>query len=164
MKIAVLSDTHIPVTQKDLPKEVYDGLTGVDMILHAGDLVEFEVLERLLKIAPVRAVCGNMDDSKIAAKLPKKDVIKAEEASIGLIHGWGPPSGLIELVGREFKNVDAIVFGHSHNALSETRNGILFFNPGSPTDRIFAPYKSYGILDVQGKIISGRIIKIKNGY
>lgn len=164
MKIAVLSDTHIPITQKDLPKEVYDGITGADMILHAGDLVESSVLEKLSKIAPVRAVCGNMDDAKIAANLPKKDIVRAGEISIGLIHGWGPPSGLIELVQREFKNVDVIVFGHSHHAISETRNGILFFNPGSPTDRIFAPYKSYGMLDIQGKTISPKIIKLKNGY
>jgi putative phosphoesterase len=134
------------------------------MILHAGDILESAVLDRLSKIAPVRAVCGNMDDAKMAARLPKKDIIRVEEVSIGLIHGWGPPSGLVDLVRHEFKNVDAIVFGHSHSAMSQTNNGILFFNPGSPTDRIFAPYKSYGMFDIQGKIISPKIIRIKDGY
>jgi putative phosphoesterase len=160
MKIAVLSDTHIPLTSSDLPKEVYQGIAGVNMILHAGDIVEEEFLEKLSTIAPVRAVCGNMDDEKIGRKLPKKDILRVEGVSIGLIHGWGPPSGLIEVVDREFKNVDAIVFGHSHNPLSEVRGGVLFFNPGSPTDKIFAPYNSYGILEVRGKIITPKIIRI----
>ncbi len=136
IKIAVLSDTHIPVTANDLPKEVYDGISGVDMILHAGDLVELEVLDRLNKIAPVRAVCGNMDSERVRSKLPKKEIIKINSVSLGLIHGWGPPSSLPELVSKEFKGMDAIIFGHSHNPLSQIKDGILFFNPGSPTDKI----------------------------
>lgn len=159
-KIAVLSDTHIPVAAKELPKTVYDGIAGVDMILHAGDILDMQVLDKLSKIAPVRAVCGNMDNDSACSKLPRKDIIKIGDCSIGLIHGWGPPSGLIDLVGRQFKNVDVIVFGHSHSPLIEKRGGILFFNPGSPTDKVFAPYNSYGILTIDGKIITPQIIKI----
>ena len=160
MRIAVLSDTHIPISADDLPQAVYNGLMGVDMILHAGDLVELDVLDKLAKIAPVRAVCGNMDSDKVCAKLPKKDIIKIEAISLGIMHGWGPPSDLVQLVSKEFKGVDVIVFGHSHNPLSQTEDGILFFNPGSPTDKVFAPYNSYGILEIKDKEIVPKIIKI----
>lgn len=160
MRIAVLSDTHIPIAAADLPKEVYDGIIGVDMILHAGDLVELEVLDKLSKIAPVRAVCGNMDNDNVCSKLPKKDVIKIGSISLGLIHGWGPPAGLIELTKCEFKDVNAIIFGHSHHPLSQTEDGILFFNPGSPTDKVFAPYNSYGILEIKDREILPTIIRI----
>jgi len=160
MKIAVLSDTHIPIVAQDLPKQVYDGIAGVDLILHAGDIVDLEVINRLSKIAPVKAVYGNMDGDQITSMLPKKDVIKIDSLSIGLIHGWGAPSSLIELVTKEFKGVDAIIFGHSHIPLSQIKNGILYFNPGSPTDRIFAPYNSYGILEIENGKIIPKIIKI----
>lgn len=159
-KIGVLSDTHIPIVANDLPKKVYDGLAGVDMILHAGDLVEIKVLDKLSEIAPVRAVCGNMDDAKVRSRLPNKDIVEIGGVSIGLIHGWGPPSGLVECVSREFKGVDLIVFGHSHTALIHGKNGVLFFNPGSSTDKIFATYNSYGILEIENKTITPRIIKL----
>jgi len=160
MRIAVLSDTHIPINADDLPEKVYEGIKDVDMILHAGDLVELDVLDRLSKFAPVRAVCGNMDSDKAYLKLPKKDIIKIGPVSLGLIHGWGPPLDLPEMVSREFKGVDAMIFGHSHNPLSETKDGILFFNPGSPTDKVFAPYNSYGILEIEDKKITPKIIRI----
>lgn len=160
IKIGVLSDTHIPIASNDLPKEVYDGLVGVEMILHAGDLVDLQVLDNLSRIAPTRAVSGNMDNSAVCSKLPNKDIIKIGELSVGLIHGWGPPFGLIELVKRQFKGVEVIVFGHSHHPLIQEKDGILFFNPGSPTDKIFAPYNSYGILEIEDKKITPRIIKI----
>ena len=160
MKIAVLSDTHIPINTDDLPQAVYDGIKGVDMILHAGDLVELEVLDKLSAIAPVRAVCGNMDSEQVYRKLPKKDIIKIGPLTLGLIHGWGPPVNMVQLVRKEFKKVDAIIFGHSHNPLSQTKDGVLFFNPGSSTDRIFAPYNSYGILEIEESKILPKIIKI----
>ncbi len=160
MRIAVLSDTHIPVTADDLPKAVYDGIKGVDLILHAGDLVELEVVDRLSAIAPVKAVCGNMDNASACSKLPKKEIIKVGSVTIGLIHGWGASVDLPERLSKEFSGVDAIIFGHSHNPLNEKRNGILFFNPGSPTDKVFAPYNSYGMLEIKAKDIRARIVRI----
>jgi len=163
MRIAVLSDTHIPIMAQDLPKEVYDGIAGCDMILHAGDIVDLCILDKLGKIAPVKAVCGNMDGGLGRSGLPKKDIIRIGSVTLGLIHGWGSPSGIKELVKREFKDkkVDAIIFGHSHAPLNEEKNGTLFFNPGSPTDRVFAPYNSYGILEIHDGKIAAEIIKIE---
>ena len=63
-------------------------------------------------------------------------------------------------VRKEFKQVDVIIFGHSHIPCNERIDGVLFFNPGSPTDKIFAPYNSYGMIEITGKNINARIIKI----
>jgi putative phosphoesterase len=60
-----------------------------------------------------------------------------------------------------FKNdgVDIVIFGHSHQPFNQMVKGILFFNPGSPTDEIFAPYKSFGIIEINDTI-EARIVKI----
>ncbi len=158
-RIGVLSDTHIPKAAQDLPEKVYKELRNVDMIFHAGDLVEISVLKKLQDIAPTHAVCGNMDPQEVRAALPQKDTITVDGFRIGLIHGYGPPGRITEAVRSEFSRVDAIVFGHSHSALSKEIKKTLFFNPGSPTDRIFAAYNSFGILEI-GDEITGRIIRL----
>lgn len=159
MKIGVISDTHIPINADNLPQELETYFKDVDMILHAGDLTELSVLENLAKLSPrVEAVSGNMDSKTIQSKLPEKMVIKAGNYSIGLVHGWGPPQGLIERISKIFKNVDIIVFGHSHKPICERRNNVLFFNPGSATDTVHASYRSIGILELN-KEIKAKIIK-----
>jgi hypothetical protein len=68
----------------------------------------------------------------------------------------------MELVAQIFEKdkVDIIVFGHSHNPVNETRDGILYFNPGSPTDKMFSPYNSYGIIEINENSVEGKIIKL----
>ncbi len=160
MKIVVISDTHIPKTAEWLPKKLCDELKEADMILHAGDLTEVEVLDRLKAFGPVKAVRGNMDDAIVQRLLPQKEIIKVGRFKIGLMHGFGPPFGLVNRIGKEFKEkVDVIVFGHSHSPKNEIINGRLFFNPGSPTDKFFASSNSFGILEIK-KEIKGEIIKL----
>lgn len=161
MKIGVLSDTHIPRMAKDLPQVVYDGLKEVDLLLHAGDLIEMKFLDRLRKLKKTIAVRGNMDSAEVVAELNPKEVVEVGKFRIGLTHGSGPSDGLADRVLAEFEGekVDCIVFGHSHHVMNEKVNKVLLFNPGSPTDKIFAPYNSYGILTVTGKI-EAEIIKL----
>lgn len=159
-RIGVISDTHIPKAAQDLPERVYREFASADMILHAGDLVEMSLLERLEKIAPTHAVFGNMDMADVKAALPQKDVIKVGGVKIGLIHGYGPATKVAEAVSKEFGRVDIIVFGHSHVALCQKIKNTLFFNPGSPTDRIFAACNSFGILEIGEKGIEGTIIRL----
>lgn len=160
MRIGIISDTHIPRAALELPEIIYAEFKNVDLILHAGDLVELSVLDKLKAMAPVKAVRGNMDDAKVSLALPEKEIIDIKGGfKIGLVHGRGSPSNLIESVAAEFTDVDAIVFGHSHSPVNEVKNGILFFNPGSPTDKVFAPYNSFGILEVNQEI-KGSIIRL----
>ncbi|MBU1044230.1 MAG: metallophosphatase family protein [Candidatus Omnitrophica bacterium] len=159
MKIGVISDTHIPVASEHLPYVLKEYFKNVDMIIHAGDIVEQSVLDNLYEYCPnVEAVCGNMDCAQLQGRLPQKKIIKAGKFIIGITHGWGPPMGITDRIRKEFKNVDIIVFGHTHKSMNERKNGILFFNPGSATDMISSE-RTIGIIELNEKINS-RIIAI----
>jgi len=154
-RIAVLSDTHIPIAAPDIPERIYSELRRVDMILHAGDLIEIDVLEKLRSIAPTHAVHGNMDMYEVKMSLPKKDIITINSFKIGLIHGTGCAANIIENVAREFDDrIDVIVFGHSHCPCNEKIKKTLFFNPGSPTDKMFALCNTFGLLEIEDGISS----------
>ena len=74
--IGLLSDTHVPVRAKCIPKEIIQTFENVDYIIHAGDLVELSVLDELEQIAPVLAVHGNMDSPEVTKMLPKLNSLK----------------------------------------------------------------------------------------
>ncbi|MFH1023202.1 MAG: metallophosphoesterase family protein [Planctomycetota bacterium] len=160
MRIGVISDTHIRDENQPLPKQLVKALSGVDLILHAGDIVVMGVLDRLRAIAPVEAVAGNSDAWDVIQALPRTKVVEANGRRIGLVHGSGAPAGLPGRLLREFPDVDAIVFGHSHIAMNARKGGVLLFNPGSATDPRGAPHRTYGVLAVNGKDITGEIFTL----
>ena len=159
MKIGVLSDTHVPTAAPHLPGEVFAIFRDVDLILHAGDIVQLSVLEELKAIAPVEAVAGNMDDSEVQLSLPAKKVLALGKFSVGLIHGKFKIDIQKEMIRKEFGAVDLIVYGHSHAPFWGTIDGMLFLNPGSPTDTRYAPYNSVALLHV-GAELKAEIIRI----
>ena len=159
MRIGVLSDTHV-TSASEIPAEVFESLRDVDLILHAGDILDLPVIDELRALAPVHAVCGNMDPPPTRETLPGRAVIRAEGKRIGLIHGSGAPFGLHNRIRAQFEDVDVIVFGHSHRPMSETVDGVLVFNPGSPTDLHFAPFRSFGIISIEGNEILGSIVRL----
>jgi hypothetical protein len=155
MKIGVIADTHIADETEGIPQEALESFKHVDMVIHAGDLVDLSVIDKLKKVCPnIKAVCGNMDSNAVRAKFPEKDIIEAGSHKIGIMHGYGHPERLVEILKQSFqdKGVDIIVFGHSHNPFNKRIDGILFFNPGSAGDKIFAPYNSYGIIEINGGV------------
>ncbi len=156
--LGVVSDTHL--YRRPLPARILKALEGADLILHAGDILEMAVLEDLARIAPVTAVAGNMDHGDVKDELPGKRVLEVAGRRIGLIHGYGAPAGITSRLRGEFEDVDAIVFGHTHQAYNRVEGGIYFLNPGSPTDRMFAPYRSVGFMEV-GDEIKGRIVMLE---
>jgi len=162
MRIVVFSDTHIPARAPRLPKELLEAAREADMVLHAGDFTNEETLWAFGGLPRFTAVAGNMDGAAVRSALKDFEIIEAEGVRILLTHGWGPPGPLPNLLRRHFdgENVGVIVYGHSHRAFNEVRDGVLLFNPGSPTDRVFAPYRSYGVLEVENGRARGRIVRL----
>ncbi len=158
MKIGVISDTHLNNFPDHLEKRIAKYFKDVDMILHAGDVVELSVLD-FFSGKKLKLVAGNMDSCEIKQSSPIKLVIPIEGYKVGLIHGWGSPAGIEDRIIKEFDDIDILVYGHTHNASSFTKNGVLFFNPGSPTDKRFAAVNTIGILEI-GEHISPHIITI----
>lgn len=159
MRLGVLADTH----SRPLPPAMLDDFKKVDGIIHAGDFCDLAVLAQLKKIKDVQGVYGNMDEVGIRKIFPRRQILVYGNFSIGLFHGEGPAEAVLDVVKKEFsgETVDAVIFGHSHRALSQQEGPVLYFNPGSPNDTVCAPCCSYGILDL-GDQIKARIIKIKS--
>jgi len=156
MKIGVVSDTHLQGYTKELAQIVDRYLTDVDLILHAGDIVDLSVLN-VFKGKPTKAVRGNMDPPSVALALPDKVIFECGGFCIGLIHGWGPPEGIEERILKSIGSVDCLVFGHTHRPKSEKIGNTYFFNPGSATDKRFSEFNSIGIIEID-KEIKGEII------
>jgi len=170
MKVGVISDTHLApsgfrkMTAKIIQKISEDleslkaliepHFKGADAILHAGDLVDLFVLDMLRGFGTVYAVAGNMDPADVRAPLPQKRIVELGKFRIGMIHGFGSPHGLSQRIRHEFagEKLDCIVFGHSHQPYDRIEDGVLMFNPGSPTDRRFAPRRTIGILHLEDRI------------
>jgi putative phosphoesterase len=161
LKIGVISDTHIANKNEHIPGIILDVFKQVDMVLHAGDIVDLQAIDELKSVCPnVIAVAGNMDQEAVRRKYPAKQILELSGYKVGLMHGSGAPLNLVELLKGAFKddNPDIIIFGHSHKPMNEFIGKVLFFNPGSATD-LTAECNSYGLIELdQG--INARIIKI----
>jgi hypothetical protein len=139
---------------------LHDHFRDVDLILHAGDLVDIRVLDAFTG-KDVKAVCGNMDPLSVRKSLPDRLILSINNYSVGLIHGWGIPFGIENKILNKIGHVDCLVYGHTHRAVNEVKNGILFFNPGSATDKRFASRNTVGILEI-GEKIEGEIIELSD--
>ncbi len=124
--IGAISDTHGLVRPQALA-----ALAGCDPIIHAGDVGSPDVLTRLGALAPVHAVRGNVDHGAWSANLPVAQRIEIDGFRIYVLHI------LAKLDPQAADNVDAVIYGHSHQPKIETNNGTLFFNPGSAGPRRF---------------------------
>jgi uncharacterized protein len=161
MRIGVISDTHISGESEHIPGVILEAFKHVDMVIHAGDMVNLGAIDELISVCPkVVAVAGNMDSQAVKKKYPLKQVFEILGFKIGLLHGHGAPLNLPGVLGNAFKqdNCDVIIFGHSHKPMNEYVDGVLFFNPGSATDSMIED-RSYGIIEID-KQINARIIKI----
>jgi putative phosphoesterase len=149
VRLAIISDTHLPRRSRALPPACVEQLRAADAILHAGDLIEASVLAELEALGPpVHAVRGNVDSAELQARLPLTRVVDAEGARIAMIHDGGPATGRLDRLRRRFPNAAAVVFGHSHIPVLEQGAGFAIFNPGSPTDRRRSPRHTMGLATV----------------
>ncbi len=154
--IGVISDTHIPTRARKIPKKVIDSFSSVDLILHAGDIVSIEVVDELNNLAPVEAVAGNMDFPEVVEKFPEFKVVEVMGRRIGIVHDTGSYVGLSDFARRLAleKELDVLVFGHTHRSFMRREGGKLYLNPGSPTHPIppFLVKPSFALLRVGEKV------------
>jgi uncharacterized protein len=139
MLIGVISDTH-----GLLRPEALAALRGVEHILHAGDVGDIAVLERLREIAPVTAIRGNVDVSGACAELPATDVVELGDKLFYLVHSVRDLD--IDPVAA---GMTMVVSGHSHKASVTVRDGVVFFNPGSAGPRRFSLPVTVGFVTVE---------------
>jgi hypothetical protein len=139
MLIGVISDTH-----GLLRPEVLTAFRGVEHILHAGDVGDIAVLERLREIAPVTAIRGNVDVSGACAKLPAIDVVELGDKLFYLVHSVRDLD-----INPVAAGVAMVVSGHSHRASVQGRDGVVFFNPGSAGPRRFSLPVTVGFVTVE---------------
>jgi putative phosphoesterase len=158
VKIGVISDTHLEDYDDTMRRRIAEHFSDVDMIFHAGDMVDLRVL-KIFGEKTVKAVCGNMDNYSVKEKYPEQLLFEIKGFKFLLIHGWGSPWGIEERISAGFKDLNCIVYGHTHKPANHKKDNVLFFNPGSAVDRYFASSRTIGILEID-KGIAGRIINI----
>jgi putative phosphoesterase len=153
MRIGLISDTH-----GLLRPEVPSALSGVELILHAGDVGGSAILQALRQIAPVRAVCGNVDASEDPDLESAIDLIVAD-VSIHVSHGHELGSPTPSKLLRSHA-ADVIVYGHTHRALIEREGRRLVINPGAAGPRRFDIKPSVGILEIRRGDVRGEIVTL----
>lgn len=146
-----------------LPAQCKQRLAAAELILHAGDLSTVAVLDELAALGPpVLAVAGNVDEPALQARLPQQREIELAGVRIAMIHDAGPAKGRLEALSARFPDADAVIFGHSHIPLSESRGGLQIFNPGSPTDRRRQPHHTMGLAHIREGTVRFELVTLPN--
>ncbi len=138
MLIGILSDTHGLLRQ-----EVIDGFEGVDHIIHAGDIDNKQVIDRLEEIAPITVVRGNAD-KEWAEYLPETATVELLGNKIYVIHNKGK-------ISNDLAGISIIIYGHNHKYSLVEKNGQAWFNPGCCGKRKPDQEVSFAILEISGQ-------------
>ena len=163
MRLAAVSDTHLPKFEKALPRALIDaiGAARIDLIVHLGDFTEPFVPALFEALGPFNAVAGNNDGPELVARFGRRKVLKLDGLLLGLTHGdLGLGGTTRERARGAFASeaVAAVLFGHSHAPLVErVAGGPLLVNPGSPTDKRAQPRYSWALLEIDGGAVRAEL-------
>jgi len=146
--VGVISDTHGLLRPQALA-----ALAGVDAIVHAGDIGAPEVLSALRRIAPVTAVRGNNDRAAWAEAIPETAILDVGRARLYVLHDRQALA-----IDPAEEGVTVVISGHSHRPRIETRDGVLFVNPGSAGPRRFSLPIATARLRVERGAVTGEIV------
>jgi putative phosphoesterase len=148
--VGIISDTH-----GLLRPEAVAALRGTDVIVHAGDVGNADIIEQLRRIAPLFVVRGNIDQGNWAERLPIREVVSIGELKFLLLHQ------VAELaLDPQAEGYAAVVYGHSHVPSMETRDNVLFLNPGSAGPRRFQLPVTIARARVRGRRIDAEIVHL----
>ena len=150
--IGVISDTH-----GRLPSGVPKAFQKVDLIIHAGDIGEQTVLDKLSKIAPIVAVRGNMDFGKWTHQLPETEIIEIGQIVLYVLH-------IASRLDAKPSTTDfkAVISGHTHRPDVYEKNGIMFINPGSASYPKFGHPASAALIQIKKDDLHVEIIRLKD--
>jgi putative phosphoesterase len=151
MLVGVISDTHGLVRPQAL-----DALQGSDLIVHAGDVGNPEVLERLDAIAPTTAVRGNIDTDGWARALPTTAIVYVAELHLYVLHQLST----LDIEPKQ-AGFAAVISGHTHRPAADVRDGVLYLNPGSAGPRRFTLPVTIARLRVAGTHLSHEIVELR---
>ncbi|GAA1581852.1 YfcE family phosphodiesterase [Kribbella sancticallisti] len=145
MRLVLISDTHLPVRAKRLPAVLWEEIEAADVVIHAGDWVNVELLDELTERSARLIGCwGNNDGPLLRARLPEVARASLDGLSVAVVHETGAAKGRELRCEKAYPDVDLLVFGHSHIPWDTTTpRGLRLLNPGSPTDRRRQPYCTY---------------------
>ena len=149
--VGIISDTH-----GLMRPQAVAALRGCDLIIHAGDVGNPDVVKELAGIAPTHVVRGNIDTGDWAAGLPMTELVEVGERRFFVLH---------QIAQLDFEPADigfaAVVFGHSHQPLIETRQGVMFLNPGSAGPRRFRLPVTLARVGVSGERMRPEIVELQ---
>ena len=148
--IGVISDTH-----GRLPQSALKVFEKTDLIIHAGDIGDPEILNLLGKIAPTKAVRGNMDAGKWARRLPKNETVKICRRQLHVLHDVYHLDNTLDS-----NNDHVVIYGHTHQPQVEKQQGVLYVNPGSAVHPRFGYPPSVALLHIEGDSIKARLIDL----
>ena len=151
MIVGVISDTH-----GLLRPAAVEALQSSELIFHAGDVGDPDILDDLMDIAPVVAVRGNVDRGSWADGLSKRETAEAAGRFIFMLH---------DLAELDLEPVAAgthvVISGHSHIVRAERRDGVLYLNPGSAGPRRFNLQVTVALLRVTASTIEEEIVELQ---
>jgi putative phosphoesterase len=128
--IGILSDTHITSCDSAFLQTVRDVFSECDIIIHAGDLTDHNILEAF-NGKQVFAVHGNMCTSLTQKTLPTHREVIIEGYTFGICHGAGNRHNIEDRMFDLFPTADCIIYGHTHIAKCHKIGSTLMINPGS---------------------------------
>lgn len=154
MIIGIISDTH-----GLLREEVIQNLKGCDLIIHAGDIGKYEVIDRLRKIAPLEVVLGNCDRNIEEKSISTESIVQIGDLKLYIIHDISKLN-----IDLQQEKISFVVYGHSHKRNIYTENGIIYINPGSVGPKRFKLPTTMAKLYIDEELIDEEFLKLDNYY
>jgi putative phosphoesterase len=145
VSLVLTADTHVPRRARDLPRGLWSAIDAADVVVHAGDWVDIDLLDRLeARSRCLLAVRGNNDHGPFHERLPEVARAEIEGLRFAVVHETGDAKGRELRCAARFPDTDVLVFGHSHIPWDTTApTGLRLLNPGSPTDRRRQPHGTF---------------------
>ena len=115
VRLLLIADTHLPKRAKDLPEQVWEAVDEADVVIHAGDWVEPDLLDQLESRAKRLVACwGNNDGAELRRRLPERADVILDGLRFTVVHETGAATGREARMARDYPDTDVLVFGHSH--------------------------------------------------